>query len=112
MNNNLKKLLVAGLACAAVCTTALAAPHGGKHAPAPRPAAHHETHATKHGHHHAAPAPIAHHHGHHVHARPTPPPPPPPPAPARTVVVHEEHHEGFLTAALGALVGGLIGAAL
>ena len=107
MNNNLKKLLVAGLACAAVCTTALAAPHGGKNTPAPRPAAHHETHAPKHDHHHAAPAPATHHHEHHAHARPAPPPP----APARTVVVHERH-EGVLATALGALVGGLLGAVL
>ena len=110
MNNNLKKLLVAGLACAAVCTTALAAPHGGKNAPAPRPAsAHHGTHAPKHDHHRAAPAPAAHHHRHHAHARPAPPPPPPPP---RTVVVHHECHEVGLATAIGALVGGLIGAAL
>ena len=108
MNNNLKKLLVAGLACAAVCTTALAAPHVGKNTPAPRTTdAHHETHAPKHDHHHTAPALATHHHEHHAHARPAPPPP----APARTVVVHE-HHEGVLATALGALVGGLLGAAL
>ena len=107
MNNNLKKFLVAGLACAAVCTTTLAAPHGGKNATSPRPAAHHETHAPKHDHHHTAPAPAAHHHEHHAHARPAPPPS----APARTVVVHE-HHEGVLATALGALVGGLLGAVL
>ena len=39
MNNNFKKLLVAGLACAAVCTTTLAAPHGGRNGQAPRPTA-------------------------------------------------------------------------
>jgi len=41
MNNNITKLMVAGLACAAICTTALAAPHGGKSGPAPRPAPNH-----------------------------------------------------------------------
>ena len=112
MNNNLKKLLVAGLACAAVCTTALAAPHGGKNAPAPRPAAaHHQMRAHDSGHRHAPPPPKVHHHrhGHDVHVRPLPPPPPPPP---RTVVVHHECHEVGLATAIGALVGGLIGAAL
>ncbi|MBQ6137396.1 MAG: hypothetical protein IJI73_08510, partial [Kiritimatiellae bacterium] len=106
-----KKLLAAGLVCAAACTTALAAPHGGKHAPAPRPApAHHQMRAPTHDPHRAAPAPAAHHHRHHAHARPAPPPPPPPPP--RTVVVHHESHEVGLATAIGALVGGLIGAAL
>ena len=100
MNNNVMKLLVAGLVCGALCGTTLAASHGGHGNRAPNkpkmhqkaPPAHHAPahHATK------------HHVTHHA-------PPPPPPAP---VVVHHEHHTVSGLAVLGALVGGLVGAAL
>ena len=125
MNKNIKKLMVAGLVCVALCGTTLAAPRGGTHgrvpqkAPAhqrtaaPRAAHHNQTHA-----HHAVKP--AHHTTHVVHHMPPPPPrpapvvvhhmPPPPPAP---VVVHHECDAGTgLGALLGALVGGLLGAAL
>lgn len=110
-NRNFKKLMVAGLACMALCGTTLAAPHGGNgNRPPQKPAVHQN--ARRHAHHNA-PRPAHHaqhrapaHHTHVVH-HPAPPPPPPPP---RTVVVH--HEETGLGALLGALVGGLIGAAL
>ena len=120
MNNNFKKLMVAGLACLALCGTTFAAPHGGNHGRAPaKPAVHHKAPA-----HHEAPKPAhyAHHThhrapAHHHHPAPPPPvvvhhypaPPPPPPPPPATVVVHEEPGLGTL---LGAVVGGLLGAAL
>lgn len=126
-NRNYMKLMVAGLACMALCGTALAAPKGGHGGPAPKcPAVHQKAptrhapakgpqlahHAPNNAHHHR-PEPMRHH-AHHpapppVVVRPLPPPPPPPP-PARMVVVH--HEETGLGALLGALVGGLIGAAL
>ena len=134
-NRNYMKLMVAGLACMALCGTALAAPKGGHGGPAPKgPAVHQKApaghapargpqlayHAPDNAHnaHHHRPESMRHH-AHHpappppppppVVVRPLPPPPPPPP-PARTVVVH--HEETGLGALLGALVGGLIGAAL
>ena len=137
MNKNVKNLVVAGLACVALCGTTLAAPHGGnggrahgkapthQKAPAPKPAQH-RAHAP--GHHGTAgvrhaPLPQRHAPARHVvvHHAPPPPPapvvvhhvrplPPPPPAP---VVVHHECHTGTgLGALLGAVVGGIIGAAL
>ena len=111
-NRNYMKLMVAGLACMALCGTALAAPKGGHGGPAPKgPAVHQKAPA---GHAPARGPQLAHHHRpepmrHHAH-HPTPPPPPPPPPPARTVAVH--HEETGLGALLGALVGGIIGAAL
>ena len=39
MDNNIKKFMVAGLACAAAFTTTFAAPHGGKPGSASRPSA-------------------------------------------------------------------------
>ena len=120
-NRNYMKLMVAGLACMALCGTALAAPKGGHGGPAPKgPAVHQKAPA---GHAPARGAQLAHHapdNAHNArHHRPEPmrhhahhpaPPPPPPPPPARTVVVH--HEETGLGALLGALVGGIIGAAL
>ena len=124
-NRNFRKLMVAGLACMALCGTTLAAPRGGNgNRPPQKPAVHQNAgrpahHATPQTAHHNAPRPAHHaqhrapaHHAHVVH-HPAPPPPPrlmpPPPPPTRTVVVHEETGLGAL---LGALVGGLIGAAL
>ena len=135
-NRNYMKLMVAGLACMALCGTTLAAPHGGHGGPAPKGPAIHQKAPARHtpakgpqvAHHapraeHRAPHREAHHGApmhHRVHhpapppppgvVRPLPPPPPPPPPPARTVVVH--HEETGLGALLGARVGGLIGAAL
>ena len=40
MNNNIRKFMVAGLACAAAFTTTFAAPHGGRPGAASRPATH------------------------------------------------------------------------
>lgn len=119
-NRNYMKLMVAGLACMALCGTVLAAPKGGHGGPAPKGPAVHQKAPTRHAPakgpqlahhvpnnahnaHHRRPEPMRHH-AHH------PAPPPPPPPPARTVVVH--HEETGLGALLGALVGGLIGAAL
>ena len=85
MNKTLKKLTVLTLAGLTLCTTAMAAPHGGKcHAPKPAP----RHHAPKH-----RPAPPPRHHGHH----------------------HHNHHtgKGWVTlgaAVVGGLVGGLVGA--
>ena len=120
MNNNVNKLLVAGLACVALCGTTLAAPGGGhgarnhgrpavaQRAPAPR---HTQHRAPTHGPAHNRPAPVVRH---------APPPPRPvvvhhaPPPPPRPVVVH--HHEcdggGGLGALIGAVVGGIIGSVL
>ena len=117
-NRNYMKLMLAGLACMALCGTTLAAPHGGHGGPATKgPAVHQKAPASHapargpkvahHAPHHKAPT---HHHVHH----PAPPPPvvvnPLPPPPTHTVVVH--HEETGVGALLGALVGGLIGAAL
>ena len=78
MNNNFKKLLVAGLACAAVCITTLAAPHGGRNGHAPRQTATRHTTQAKSSHapRNAQHAPKAQNltYGHHAHARPTTPP--------------------------------------
>ena len=114
-NRNFRKLMVAGLACMALCGTTLAAPRGGNgNRPPQKPAVHQNAgrpahHAAPQTAHHNAPRPA--HHAHVVH-HPAPPPPRlmPPPPPPRTVVVH--HEETGLGALLGALVGGLIGAAL
>lgn len=105
MNNNIRKFVVAGLACAAAVTTTFAAPHGGKPGFSPRPAApaRQQMKAPVSGHKaHASPAPRAHnpapahkahaasmpkmhrpapkiHHSaptHHAYARHTPPPRP------------------------------------
>ena len=135
MNNNVNKLMVMALACAALCGTALAAPHGGNGGRAAAPARHgaHQKapafpkmaqhHARPETHHRARPAnhapahrpaPVVTHCApvRHVvvHAAP-PPPPPPPPRPA-VVVRHECHGEAGLGAVLGAVIGGIIGAAL
>ena len=97
MDNNIKKFLVAGLACAAVCATALAGHHGGAHhggkpAAAPhRAPVHHQSNASVGGPRHMPPAPKMHnaapkmhhvaHAAHHAHVRPPihrhPAPPPP-----------------------------------
>lgn len=119
-NRNYMKLMVAGLACMALCGTALAAPKGGHGGPAPKgPAIHQKApvgyapargpqlaHHTPRAEHRAPHREV--HHGAPMHHRVHHPAPPPPPA--RTVVVH--HEETGLGALLGALVGGLIGAAL
>ena len=125
MNNNFKKLMVAGLACMALCGTTFAAPHGGNadrtpqkptvHKTAGKPThntmprtTHHNAPQSAHHAQHRAPAPAHHAHVAH-HPAPPPPPRPMPPPPPQTVVVHEETGLGAL---LGALVGGLLGAAL
>ena len=108
MNNNVNKLLVAGLACVALCGTTLAAPRGGHGGRAPaRPAVTHKVPAPR-APQHCEPArgnahggrPIANHApAHHrpapvVHHAPPPPRPAPvvvhhaPPPPPRPVVVH------------------------
>ena len=103
-NRNFRKLMVAGLACMALCGTTLAAPRGGNgNRPPQKPAVHQNAgrpahHAAPQTAHHNAPRP-AHHAQHRAPAHH-----------ARTVVVH--HEETGLGALLGALVGGLIGAAL
>ena len=94
MDNKIKKFVVAGLVCAAACTTALAAPHGGRqggfgprHSSPPlkvhhaAPKMHHAAPVTHHGApkmHHAAPK-MHHvaqvHHGRPAHVRHAPPPP-------------------------------------
>ena len=95
MDNNIKKLMVAGLACAAAFTTAFAAPHGGKPGSASRPSAparqqtkahasRHKTHAKSAPKTHSAapkthhPAPKTHSHepAHYANARHAPPPRP------------------------------------
>ena len=77
MNNNFKKLLVAGLACAAVCTTAFAAPHGGRGGSAPRSASMHHAPQARGGHapRSVQPAPRARTatHGGHAQVRHAPP---------------------------------------
>lgn len=110
-NRTFRTTALAALALLAFCGTATAAPrHHAQPAPrhhAPARPLHHAQPASPH---HAQPAPP--HHVRQVHYAPQPPPPPPPP-PCRTVVVHEE--PGLLATGacvLGALVGGLLGAAL
>ena len=97
MDNNIKKFMIAGLACAAAFTTTFAAPHGGKPGSASRPGApaRQQMKASFGGHkahapsapkaHRAAPAAKMHHSApkvhrpapmHHAHARHTPPPRP------------------------------------
>ena len=109
MNKNFTKLMVAGLACLALCGTTFAAPHGnGGHAPK-KPAVHQKApahHATPKHHDAPKPAHYAHHHARHHHLAPPPPPPPPPPP-------VEVHHEGCgLGVLVGAAVGGLLSAVL
>lgn len=87
MNKTFKKLMVLTLAGLTLCTTAMAAPRGGRgHAPKPAP----RHHVPKH-----RPAPPPRHNGHHHH--------------------HGGHHhnKGWVTlgaAVVGGLVGGLVGA--
>jgi len=98
MNNNINKFMIVGIACAAVFTTAFAAPHGGKPGATHRQAtpARQQMKAPGNGHRshvqpapkahraapahtaHASPAPKAHHAApaHHAHARHAPPPRP------------------------------------
>ena len=105
MNNNIRKFMVAGIACVAAFATTFAAPHGGKHGSTSRPAAlarqqakapnaGHKTHAqpATRAHSaapahraHASPAPKSHNPApnvhrpapaRHAHARHTPPPRP------------------------------------
>ena len=80
MNKTMKKILVAGLACAAFCGTTFAAPHGGRD-PMKAPV-HHQ--APRH------PAPVRH-------------------APPRAVhVVHHDHCGGTAAVAVGAIIGAAI----
>lgn len=125
MNKTIKKLMVALLACVAICGTTMAAPakggakppaHPGQHQQAKAPAKHKQqakAPAKPAPKHHEAkcpppPAPV-------VCVQPAPPPPAPvvcvqPPPPARTVII-EEHHDTNPLAVLGcAIVGGIIGA--
>ena len=88
MNKTIKTMAVAALACVTLCGTAMAAPHHGR-GPKPAPV------------HHRAPA----HHHHHGCWVPPPPPPPPP-------VVHVHHGGNGLAVLGGAIVGGIVGAAL
>lgn len=122
MNKTIKTMVIAGIACVALCGTTVAAPakNGGK---PPAPAKQHQqikapakaAPKRQEVKRHAArlheeprrevvhkPAPV-----HHVAPVKAPPPPPPP---AQTVIV-EEHHDADPIVALGcALIGGIIGA--
>ena len=75
MDNNIKKLMIAGIAFAAVCATAVAAPHKGRNAPEPRPASAHQAQQPKAARaHRAQPAPQPGHAGHARHERTRPAP--------------------------------------
>ena len=111
MNKAIKKMMIAGLACVALCGTTLAAPHGGNGGRAPQKAPVHQKapapKAPNRGH---TPAPAHHQANHHApapapHRAPQPPPPPPP--------AHHEHHGAGLALGatiVGGIVGGIIGA--
>ena len=96
MNNNLKKLLITGFACAAVCTTALAAPRGGRSGPATRPAPAHYAPQAKGGHSphgvHTAPNARTTAHGNHAQVRLAPPTQPMPPHRAAPRAPQLPHH--------------------
>ena len=81
MNKNIKKIVVAALACVALCGTTLAAPRGGHgRGPARHPAPVHR---------------VVHHH----------------PAPVHHVVHHHEGEAlgvGLVTGLIGGLIGGLL----
>ena len=119
MNNNVNKLLVAGLACVALCGTTLAAPRGGHGGRAPaRPTVTHKAPAPR-APQHCEPArgnahggrPIANHAP--AHHRPAPVVHHAPPPPRPVVVHHHECDEGLgLGALLGAVIGGIVGSAL
>ncbi len=133
MNNNIVKLMAAGVVCMAMCGGALAAPRAGRGNDGPKVQQRAKAHKTSERHHekgaprrtevvhakkgHHAKAPVVVHHrepARHVVVRHAPPPvvvhhaPPP-----RPVVVHHECDDGLgLGALIGAVVGGIIGAAL